>query len=494
MAAVGMTKRPNILFILTDQQRRDTLAAYGNDWIEAPNIDGLAQRSIVFENAYVTQPVCTPSRASIMTGLYPQSTGLIGNGIHLRDDTQTIAEMISEDYYCGYFGKWHLGNDLVAQHGFEDWRSIEDWHLDAGTTTKKEHRFLESDYNTWLRLRGIEPPSAESYETWFPTANLPAEFTQAGYLGGEVSRFIREHSQSPLRDRPFMLFTSFFEPHPPYTGPLNDLYDPASLPVGPAFMQYPEGGSLANRLRAEHYLSGGLNPLAVKGGDIHDTTTEEGWRRLRAQYFANVTLVDRNVGKILRALEESGQAENTVIVFTSEHGEMAGDHGMLEKRTMYEEAVRVPLFIHIPWMSNEPRRIEGSVSLVDLVPTLLDLVGDPVPAQIEGSSLVPVLQGDKTLDDNDVFLQWNGYGDRNLGSAAINRMITAPWRSVVTGDRWKLNLSAADKCELYDLNSDSHEMRNLFDDPAHRDRVREMSARIRIWMREVGDSTPLPPV
>ena len=132
------SEKPNILFILTDQQRRDSLAAYGNDWIEAPNIDGLARRSIVFDNAYVTQPVCTPSRASIMTGMYPQSTGLIGNGIHLRDDTPTIAEMVSDDYLCAHYGKWHLGNDLIPQHGFEEWRSIEDWHLNAGTTTRKE--------------------------------------------------------------------------------------------------------------------------------------------------------------------------------------------------------------------------------------------------------------------------------------------------------------------------------------------------------------------
>ena len=104
------------------------------------------------------------------------------------------------------------------------------------------------------------------------------------------------------------------------------------------------------------------------------------------------------------------------------------------------------------------------------------------------------MQGSETLNDNDVFIQWNGYGDRNLGNPAINRMVSAPWRSVVTGDRWKLNLSHADQSELYDLNSDPHEMRNLFDDPAHRDRIRDMTARIRIWMHDVGDTTPLPAV
>jgi len=491
---MDMRSKPNILFILTDQQRRDSLAAYGNDWIETPNFNALAEGSFVFDNAYVTQPVCTPSRASILTGLYPQTTGLIGNGISLGEDTATIAEMISEDYLCAYYGKWHLGDDVIPQHGFEDWLSIEDWRIGSGVTSRKEHRFREADYNTWLRENGVVPPEDKSYEAWVATADLPEELTQASYLGNEASRFIHEHPESPHGDRPFMLFTCFFEPHPPYTGPLNDMYDPALLPVGPAFLQAPDDGSLVNRLRAEHYLSGGLNPLGVEGGDFHDTSTEEGWRKLRAQYFANVTLVDRNVGRILRALEESGQADNTIIVFTSEHGEMAGDHGMMEKRTMYEEATRVPLMVRIPWLSGEPKMIDGSVSLVDLVPTLLDLVGDPIPAHIEGKSLLPVLEGKTTLYDDDVFLQWNGYGDRNLGSPAINRMVTAPWRSVVTGDRWKLNLSAADQCELYDLNTDPYEMHNLFDEPAHRDRIRDMTARIRVWMHEVGDSTPLPSV
>ncbi len=489
-----MPSRPNILLILTDQQRRDSLAAYGNPWIETPNLNALAERSFVFDNAYVTQPVCTPSRASILTGLYPQTTGLTRNGIHIRGETKTIAEMVSDDYLCAYYGKWHLGSDVVPQHGFEGWRSIEDWGVGPGMAGRKERRSEEPDYHVWLRSNGIDPPRGRSYESWIASANLPEELTQAGYLGQEASRFIRERRGSPRGERPFLLVTSFFEPHPPYTGPLDGLYDPASLPVGPAFLRRPVTGSLVNRLRADYYLAGGLNPLAVEGGDIHDTTTEAGWRRLRAQYFANVTLVDRNVGKILRALEESGLADNTVVIFTSEHGEMAGDHGMLEKRAMYEEATRVPLLVHVPWLRSEGRRVEGSVSLVDLTPTMLDLAGDSIPGHVEGRSVLPVLTGEKGLDDNDVFLQWNGYDDRNLGSPAINRMAAAPWRSVVTADRWKLNLSAADRSELYDLNSDPHEMRNLFDEPAQRDRVRDVAARVGLWMRELGDGTPLPSV
>ena len=480
---------PNLLFILTDQQRRDTMRCYGNDWIDTPNLDRIADSGFVFENAYVTQPVCTPARGSIMTGLYPQTTGLIKNAIELRPDIPTIAELVSDEYLCAHYGKWHLGNDAFPQHGFEDWISIEDHHR-AGFQ-RREQRNREADYNLWLRERGVDNPpmSPVSYEKWLPGADLPEELTQAAYLGDEATRFLREHD-----GRPFVLYVSFFEPHPPYTGPLNGLYDPDALPAGPAFLQRPDGGSLVNRARADYYMGGNLNPLGAEGGDFHDLTSEAGWRRLRAQYFANVTLVDRNVGRILDALDANGYADNTVVVMSSEHGEMGGDHGMLEKRSLYEEASRVPLLMSVPWLDSGQTRIEGSVSQIDLVPTLLDLLGHPIPDHLQGESRAPVLKGEATLEDNDVFLQWNGMGDRNLGSPLINRMVSLPWRSVITADRWKLNLCAGDQCELYDLDNDPFELNNLFDDPAHRDRIREMAARIRIWQDETGDHAPIPTV
>lgn len=489
----SMPDRPNILFILTDQQRYDTLACYGNNWLQAPTLNALADESFVFDAAYVTQPVCTPARASILTGLYPQSTGLHQNNIPLPEDVPVIAEMAPPDYYCAYFGKWHLGEDTVRQRGFDHWVSVEDFHRPR--YQKRENRYAEADYNRHLREHGIEPPpSSRSYESWVAGANLTEEQTQAGFLGKSASDFIRKYPKSGHGDDPFLMFVSFFEPHPPYTGPLNDLYDPASLPVGPAFLQRPDGGSLVNRLRADHYMSGGLNPLGQAGGDFHDTTTEEGWRKLRAQYFANVTLVDRQLEKIFGALKDAGMWEDTVIVFTSEHGEMGGDHGMLEKRTLYEEASRVPMLMRAPSLSKEQKRVAGSFGQVDLVPTLLEMMGQDLPGHLQGESRVPVLRGEESLEDNEVFVQWNGMGDRNLGSPAINRMVAVPWRSVVTGGRWKLNLSPGDQCELYDLNSDPHELSNLFNEPEYRDRIREMTAMVRIWQDRTGDTMPLPAV
>ena len=169
---------------------------------------------------------------------------------------------------------------------------------------------------------------------------------------------------------------------------------------------------------------------------------------------------------------------------------------MLEKRSMFEEASRVPLLMKVPWLSKSQKIIEGSVGHIDLVPTLLDLIGEDVPDHLQGKSLQPVLQGDEDLSENDVFISWNGYDndvpDRFLGDHKINRMLRLPWRTVVTPDRWKLALCAGDQCELYDLNSDPYEQTNLFNDPAQQDRIRDMAARIRVWQVQTGDTAPLP--
>ncbi len=485
--------QPNILFILTDQQRRDSMAAYGNNWIDARHMDELAAKSFVFENCYCTQPVCTPSRGSLMTGLYPHTTGVMRNKIPLPANVPSLGELMPEAYYNAHMGKWHLGDDAIAQRGYDTWIAIEDFHRPY---SKKEYRNVEPAYNDWLREHGVTPPPhTQSYEAWVGGAGLTEEQTQAGFLGHVASQFIRDYPNGPRAESPWLLHVNFFEPHPPYTGPLNDFYAPDVIDVGPSFMQRPDGGSLVNRLRADFYLGGGNNPLGLEGGDTHDTTTEDGWRKLRAQYFANVTLVDRQVGRILAALQETGQSDRTIVVFASDHGEMAGDHGMCEKRSLYEEAVRVPLLIHVPWLNNgNSRRIEGSISLIDIMPTLLELAGAAVPQGIHGKSRADVLRGEADLSENDVFVEWNGFGDRNLGNPQINRMVAVPWRSVISPDRFKLNLSPGDQGELYNLANDPHEQRNLFEDPAQRDRIRDLAARIRLWQMETGDDMVLPSV
>jgi arylsulfatase len=328
---------------------------------------------------------------------------------------------------------------------------------------------------------------------------MPEEDQMASYLALEATNFIEEN-----KDKPFVLYVSTFEPHSPYHGPFMDQYDPATLPVGPAFLKKPESASLVNRVRADYFMKFMLDGedqtqdayMMNYAAAREDVTTEEGWRQLRAHYMANITLVDNMVGTINQAIKDAGIEDNTIVVFTSEHGDMMGDHGMLEKRSMFEEASRVPLLIKVPWLSKGNQVVEGSVGHIDLVPTLLDLIGEEIPDHLQGKSLKPVLQGESDLSENDVFISWNGYDnnvpDRFLGDIKINRMLRLPWRTVVTPDRWKLALCAGDQCELYDLNNDPYEQTNLFNDPAQQDRVRDMAARIRVWQVQTGDTAPIP--
>lgn len=478
-----MKRKPNLLFILTDQQRADTMRCYGNAQIQTKNLNALVDESFVFENAYVSQPVCSPSRATILTGLYPHTARVPACNIPLPTETKTIAELVSDDYRCAYLGKWHLGDEIFPQHGFTEWVGTEDTY--RRFYSKPEFLYRLSDYHHFLVAKGFTPEVESMGQKVFSrhvAASMEEPFTKAAFLGDRAVQFINENS-----DTPFMLFVSYLEPHPPHTGPFNEMYDAFSLPVGPHFMKKPpQNASLLNRVMAAYYME------SEEYG--YDLRTEEGWRRVRARYWGNITLVDHSVGKILRALEESEIANNTIVVFTSDHGEMVGDHGILGKTVMYEEAIKVPLVMRVPWFGKQNRWIRGNFSQLDLVPTLLSLMGEAIPGNLQGESCVDVLRGEALLEE-DVFVEWNRSDGHPLpGEAEVNRALIQPWRTIISADRWKLNLSAHDKCELYDLNTDPLEMVNLFDQPERLARIRALATRIRRWQERTGDEMPLPSV
>ena len=227
-----------------------------------------------------------------------------------------------------------------------------------------------------------------------------------------------------------------------------------------------------------------------------DLTNESGWRTVRARYFGLVTLLDRAVGKMLRALDEAGSAYNTIVVFTSDHGDMMGDHGILAKCVMYEEALRVPLLMRVPWLGRGEVRVPGRMSQIDLVPTLLDLMGEDIPPECQGASRRGVLEGGDTLEGKDAFVEWNGADGFKAAPMDTpddegKRIKGAPWRTVVSAEGWKLNMSPVDRCELFDLNSDPHEMSNLFDEPAQQGRIRGLRDRILAWQERTSDTVPL---
>lgn len=419
-----------------------------------------------------------------MTGLWPHTSGCTTNNVPLNKDVKTIAELTGDDCLCAYYGKWHLGDEIIRQHGFHEWLSTEDQYRNC--YSKKQYLNQFSDYHHYLIENGFQPDVEKmGFKVFerFTAAGLEEPFTKPAFTAREAAKFIKKN-----KNRRFMLYVNFLEPHDPYHGPFNDLYEPGLLKTGPAFFEKPpQNASLFHRLRADSYLSNIVPGKLRHELKDFDLGKREDWLRLRTRYLGNITLVDRAVGVILKELEECGLTEDTIVVFTSDHGDMIGDHCLLEKRTLYEEVIKVPLLVRVPWMVDKQQFIKGRASQIDLVPTLLDLMGEPLPEHLQGKSLVDVLKGEASLEDNDVFLEWNGWGDRDVAGPEINRIVAMPWRTVISAEGWKLNLSSVDQSELYDLNTDPFEQKNLYEEPEHRDRIRDLTARIRVWQHHVGD-------
>jgi arylsulfatase A-like enzyme len=473
-AAAGGKRKPNLLFLWTDEQRTDTMAAYGNRKIHVPNLDRLASQSVVFRSPHDTQPVCTPARSSVMTGLWPHQSGCVTNNIPLPKEVPCLPEIVGDaDYRTAYMGKWHLGDELFAQHGFEEWVSIEDIynaHFSPG-----RDRNARSSYHHFLLEQGYKPNRNGSFSREF-AAKLPLEHSKPVFLEGKACDFLRRH-----RREPFILYVNFLEPHMPFTGPLDDEYNPAEIEL-PANFDDPleENEPLRYRAGRENWM--------------REYPTVEDWRALIARYWGLVTEVDRSVGGILRALDELGLAEDTIVVFTSDHGDMMGSHRMLTKSVMYEEACRIPWLMRVPRLNAAGRIIEQPVSHIDMVPTLLELMGAEPKRPLPGQSLVPLVQGKKVAEDH-VFVEWNPAPGKvtheeipgKQSGDELKRVAKTSTRTVISPDGWKLCLSDRDKCQLFHLAEDPGETKNLFDSGRHQEVIQRLTERIHGWQERVGD-------
>ena len=485
--------RPNLLFVFTDEQRFDTLGCYGNARIRTPNTDRLAAAGVLFERAYVTQPVCTPSRSTLLTGLWPHTSGLVENNIPLPDEVPCLPEMLPPgEYATAYMGKWHLGDEIFAQHGFDEWVSIDDGY--RGYYRDGRDRDTRSTYHHWLAAQGRRPGKDNAFTRDQITA-LPEELSKPAYLADEACRFLDERAADA---RPFCLFVNFFEPHMPYSSCRDGQYDPASLPLPANFGDVPgEDTHPKHRMFSRTYTEQGF-----EGCDLR---SEEGWRRIQANYYGLCSLVDTHFGRVLQRLEALGLDENTIVVYTSDHGDMMGSHRLLAKCVQFEEAVRVPLIVRAPRAA--ARRVAGPVSQIDLVPTLLELMGAAVPGHLQGTSWADALTGGGD-PAGDVVIEWNGhnngFGDR-IGEVAVPSPMlqvaprdqvavacTDPLRTIITADGWKLTHSpVVGLHELYNLHDDPAEARNLAGDEAQQSRIADLTARLAAWQTRTGDSAPL---
>ena len=490
-----MMKKPNLLFIYTDEQRFDTLACYGNKTIEMPNLNRLAEKSTVFEKAYVTQPVCTPSRSSLLTGLTPHSCQMTTNNLMLPDKIKCLPEYLSDDYVCAHHGKWHLGDEIFSQHGFDEWMATEDsYHAFYRADRDQTER---SPYHDFLRSQGVEYDLPESVPELVRTrffrdqvARLPEEMSRPAYLGNTACRFLRDRAAD---EKPFALYVNFLEPHMPFYSCRDKQYAPGDITVTPNFLH--DLPANAPRRLLAHVAK------FRKGYEIDKPLeTEEQWRTLYARYWGMCSLLDTHAGRILQQLEDSGLADNTIVVFTSDHGDMMGSHRLLGKGNMFEEASRVPLLMHLPGQTAQ-KRIKGPVSQLDVVPTVLDAMGFDLPAELEGCSRLDAVRNGAENLNSDVFIEWHGRGTGRQPENLLQPQSSddAPKldpenpereciRTIVTPEQWKLNISSIGDHELYDLNNDPYEMNNLINDPTYQALIRDLRKRIHSWQVRTADN------
>jgi arylsulfatase A-like enzyme len=485
----------NLLFLYTDEQRPDTCAAYGNRRIETPNLNRLAEQSTVFERAYCTQPVCTPARGSLVNGLWPHTHGAVMNNLFMREGVRCLPEWLPpRRWFCAHHGKWHLGDELYPQHGFTEWVATEDtyhhWY--------RPHRDQRdrSPYHHYLISQGIQPapnklpPEIGSRFFREQIHRLPEEHSRPAFLGREASRFIRENAR-----RPFILFVNFLEPHMPFHSCRDGQYRPQDviLPGNSGIAPAPDH-SLRARLDAARRRAKTFEGRVLDG--------EGPWRELTARYWGMCSLVDTHVGKILETLHDCGLDDKTIVVFTSDHGDMMSSHGLVGKGLMYEESARVPFLLRLPGQKGG-RRVSGPVSMIDVVPTLFDLLGLPIPPELQGLSLRAALEGGREEIDRPVFIEWNRGGPPKPlatlpsfceGMCTLQEAEDAEneeLRAVVTPDLFKYNWSATGHDELFDLNADPLELRNAAREPAHSARIAAMRERIRAWQAETKDELRL---
>lgn len=471
-------RKRNLVIFLPDQQRADTLACYGNGKVHVPNLNKLASESVVFNRAYVTQPVCSPSRASLMTGLWPHTNGCTNNGFALNPGLATLPELIGDNYRAGYVGKWHLREQPPTKRGFQEWVSVEG----------------VSDYSKFLVGHGLKPDHEKGGFAALTISNLPLELSQPRFVQEHACEFIKRNQKDP-----FILVVAFVEPHSPYNSPFNSEHPMDAVDLDPTALQPAADDALPLRYRLTREWQQD-RATQDKSGTVRQFQfglTMDDYRNLQQKYLGLVTFVDQCVGSVLACLESTGLANDTVIVHTSDHGDLLGAHSLFGKGVMFEQAVRVPFLIKVP--GQRAHTVMEPVSHIDFIPTLIELLGRPTASQPVGKSLLPLIRG-QTTQPQDIFIEWNPYKKREkrlkkgttlASQSKVQQAIGESTRTVISRDGWKLSLRDQDLNELYNLNEDPRETRNVYYSGQHSDVIARCGEKIRRWQESTSDPLKL---
>ncbi len=487
------TSRPNVLFIAVDDLRPE-LGCYGNTVVKSPNIDRLAARGMVFNHAYCQQAVCSPSRSSLMTGRRPDATRVWDLETHFRTalpDVVTLPQQFkARGYHCAALNK-------IYHHGYEDGRSWSEPHWYPSGIT------VDTDQADWAKRTtqrfgtGVQEYSkaAQPADNDKPNAGKKGKgpkgpaFEMSPKVDDELpDGFTAAEATKRLHDLkakggPFFLAVGFLKPHLPFVAPKKywDLYDPAKIPL-PTIDHLPDGApAFAGHTNGELHSYSNV----PQGNPIPPDFAKQ----LRHGYYACISYLDAQVGRLLDALDREGLAQNTVIVLWGDHGWQLGDHGLWHKHTNYEIATRAPLIMSVPGQKTAGRKCEAPVEFLDISPTLAQVCGVPAPAGLDGRSLAPYLENPEAAMEKVAISQYP------RGGGELDRYIGGDGRKNVMGysirdERWRLvlwrNRTSGEVVarELYDEKNDPAETVSLHDKPENKETVERLSKHL----------PPLPPL
>lgn len=472
-----MQEKPNIILIMTDQHRLSAVGAYGETVCQTPNIDRLAQDGVRFETAYTSNPVCSPARGTVMTGQYPHTHGItsnlhnVGCSVHeLHDRPALLSRRLeSAGYRLGYTGKWHLGTDKTSSFDVPNTPSLP---KDVGFEGQNfgNHGgggFGYPEYQDYLKAHGFEHKVKDWSEE---TQHILPMGELAGPIESTVPYFLTQHTMDLVDrfaedEKPFFIWHNFWGPHGPYFAPKEyvDMYRDVKIPEWPNY-RWP-----SREMNGPHH---------VKIHPDHERLSWADWEMALRYYYAFTSLIDAQIGRLVSHLETTGQLENTVIIFASDHGETIGSHGGLTDKGWhhFEEIHRIPFIVRFPDGRSKGEVRESFVSLADLYPTLCDLGGAEWDGDaVHGKSLLPLVADSDAPWRDTVVSEFGGVNS-----------LAATLRTLRHGS-YKYGYNCAGEDELYDLDKDPWEVCNVIHHPDYREVATDLRRRLYGWMVETND-------
>lgn len=455
--AADAPRKPNVLMIITDDQRWDCMGIAGHPYLKTPNIDRLGNEGVYFKNYFCTTSLCSPSRASLLSGVYAHTHGVTNNFTEYPLNLPSFPRALHDaGWETGYIGKYHMGEENDEKRpGF-----------DYFVTTKGQGKYFDNEFNVDGQRKLVK-----------------------GYYTHVVTDMALDWLKKP-RSKPFMLILghkaphSFYTPEPKY----EHAFDGVKVPYPPtAFTLDDKPTWYKQRLDTWHGIYGPLFEWRKKFPDRSPAAVKD-FENMTHAYWATILSVDDSVGKLYEQLKSSGQLDNTIILFTGDNGLLNGEHGMVDKRTAAEPSLRLPMVARLPGVipttAGKAKTIDQQVLTLDVCPSILEMCGLEIPKNIQGRSFVKLVR-----DGTDASWRKAWYYEYNYEK----QFPYTPNIRAIRTDRWKyIHYPHGDggpdryKAELYDLQTDPEENKNLIDDPAQADRVKELRAMLEKQIDETG--------